>query len=76
MTTKQTKKQEKYMGLTNEVLFLMEIFKDYVKRNDLMENQTPEMILAITLELSDAQVDWLESFQNLWEIVTNKQQQN
>ncbi len=64
------------MGLTNEVLFLMEIFKDYVKRNDLMENQTPEMILAITLELSDAQVDWLESFQNLWEIVTNKQQQN
>ena len=61
------------MKLTKEVLFLMDIFNDYVKRKKLMKNFTPEDLLTCCDGLSDSEKEWLESFDDLWLFVTDKE---
>ena len=61
------------MKLTKEVLFLMDIFYDYVKRKKLMKNFTPQDLLTCCHDLSDSEREWLESFDHLWFFVTDKQ---
>ena len=50
------------MKLTKEVLFLMEIYNDYVKRKKLIKNFTPQDLLTCCNDLSDSEKEWLESF--------------
>ena len=61
------------MKLTKEVLFLMDIFNDYVKRKKLMKNFTPQDLLTCCHDLSDSEREWLESFDDLWFFVTDKE---
>ena len=46
------------MKLTKEVLFLMEIYNDYVKRKKLIKNFTPQDLLTCCNDLSDSEKEW------------------
>lgn len=59
--------------MTQEMLWFVHVFDDYVKRNKLLKNFSPEDILHCVDGLSETEREWLENWISVWNIISKKE---
>ena len=59
--------------MTQEMLWFVHVFDDFVKRNKLFKNFSPEDILHTVDGLSEAEREWLENWISVWNIISKKE---
>ena len=61
--------------MTQEMLWFVHVFDDYVERYKLAKNFSPDDLLTCCHDLSETEREWLENWIRVWNILGKQEQE-
>ena len=62
--------------MTQEMLWFVHVFDDYVERYKLAKNFCPDDLLTCCHDLSETEREWLENWIRVWNILGKQEKNN
>tara|TARA_B100001093_G_C26350681_1_gene810120 strand:- start:76 stop:258 length:183 start_codon:yes stop_codon:yes gene_type:complete len=59
--------------MSQEMLWFVHVFDDFVKRKKLMSNFSPEDILHCCDGLSEKETEWLKNWISVWNVLNTQE---